>query len=53
MSEAILVPSLYRPTYQLERRIQRLRALKTMYEHKLAVIEAELQELEALRFTLE
>ena len=49
MSESTLHPSLFsRPVYQLERRVQRLRKLKALYEHKLLIIEAELRELEDL-----
>jgi len=47
MSEVI--PSFYScPPWQLERRVERLRKLRALYEERLAAIEAELKELEAL-----
>lgn len=49
MSEATVQPFHFsRPVYQLERRVERLRKLRALYEQKLFAIEAKLRELEDL-----
>jgi hypothetical protein len=46
---AITYPTFFsKPNYQLERRLERLRALRDIYRERLLAIEAEIQELEAL-----
>jgi len=48
VSKAALHPTFYRPSWQLEKRLEHLKKLRDVYREKLMAIESEIAELKAL-----